>query len=691
MKITSNFDNFSQCTMSVLLIFATILGPVDAFLQMSFRDQPLMECTKLISEQHFTPARPVVIVLPPTKEDSTIEEVGYLITELHTSNRWPLLLFNTTYEVNENMSIEIYQHGNYIILISGSCGHFDEYIEKFSKQLAGLALGNVQHSWNPRAKFILPVMSACTHYNTTYLSGAILSKLWLYKVSNSVVLFLESNGHITARKYLQRNETGSTPGVRLSLHTWFPYENSQSCNPIDGTVPIRAFFLRNVSDIHQSGIFPGYIGKNFHRCPIMVLVRVKPPFVFPPNRIWMNASGRYNLVYNNGWDIQMITTISDSLNLSVVGLPPRYPRSKRVNKFLSLNTLSAELVKGRADIVIGQVLREEIFSYSLETTRSYYSIRIAWCTPCATKYPRWTRIFRIFSVDLWISFTLSLVLAIITVICISSYGHKFHLPEFGVYRDIISVTANMTAVTLGTSVATKPRASSLRVFFFSWVCHSLAMSTVFQAHLTSFLIDTGYEEPIKTVEEMLNAGMRFGFPPSYKIFFNDSTDSVGSAILRKVTLCPDEGICLKWANECRNMSTLRSELTMEYLLSVGSSTDENNRPLLCDLEDGVVVYFQAVMAVLKGNPLLEHINDVIDRVVEGGLFMQWKKLFFNQARVAKQTTSSYTLADTYLNISIIHMQSAFYLFLLGHAAALLSFVIEMVWYRHTSKRREAAG
>jgi hypothetical protein len=120
--------------MSVLLIFAISFGAVDAFLQTSFRDQPLMDCTKLISEQHFAPARPVVIVLPPTGEDSTTEELEYLITEIHTYNRWPILLFNTSYEVNGNISIEIYQHDSYIILISGSCRHLDEYIGNFSKQ-----------------------------------------------------------------------------------------------------------------------------------------------------------------------------------------------------------------------------------------------------------------------------------------------------------------------------------------------------------------------------------------------------------------------------------------------------------------------------------------------------------------------------------------------------------------------------
>jgi hypothetical protein len=673
--------------MPVLLVLAIILEAVGAFLQISVRDHPLMDCTKLISEQHFAAARPVVIVQPPMEGDSTTEEVGYLIAELHTSNRWPVLVFNATYEVNGNMSVEVNPHGSYIILISGSCGQFEKYIETFSNQLSGLALGNVKHSWNPRARFILPVMSACTHYNNTYLSGAILRKLWLYKITNGVVLFLESNGRLT--KFLPQNETGSSQEAQLSLHTWFPYENSRRCNPIDGTVPLRIFFLRNMSDIRRRGIFRGYVGKNLHRCPIKVLIRVKAPFVMPPNRIWNNASGRYSLIYNNGWDIGMITAISDSLNLSLVGLPAHYPGSKSIDKFVTMNTLTAELVQGKADIVIGQILREEIFSFSLETTRSYYSMRTAWCTPCAAKYPRWSRIFKIFSVDLWISFTLSLVLAVITVICISNYGHKFHLPEFRVYRDIISVTANITAVALGISVATKPRTSSLRVFFFSWVCHSVAVSTVFQAYLTSFLIDTGYEEPIKTVEQMLNAGMKFGFPRSYKIFFNDSKDSIGSAILRSTVMCPDEGICLKWASQYRNISTLRSDFTAEYLRSVGSSTDENNRPLLCDLEDGVVVYFETVMAVLKGNPLLEHINDVMDRIVEAGLFMQWKKMFFNYARVATKTASSYTLADTYLNITIKHMQSAFYLLLLGYGVALVSFVVEMIWYRHTSKRREA--
>jgi hypothetical protein len=40
-------------------------------------------------------------------------------------------------------------------------------------------------------------------------------------------------------------------------------------------------------------------------------------------------------------------------------MPARYPRSKRIDKFVSINILSVEILNGKADIVIGQVLREE--------------------------------------------------------------------------------------------------------------------------------------------------------------------------------------------------------------------------------------------------------------------------------------------------------------------------------------------
>ncbi|KDQ71593.1 hypothetical protein L798_08321 [Zootermopsis nevadensis] len=157
--------------MFVPLFYAVICRTSLAFLQVNFRKHPLMECTKSISEEHFTPGRPLVIVLPLAEEDSTSEEVGYLIEKLHKSIRWPILVLNTAYEIDSSMRKEINPHGSYIILASGACREFNKFTEHIYKQLAGLT---VTDSWNPRARSVVPVMNACPNYNTTKLSRAII-------------------------------------------------------------------------------------------------------------------------------------------------------------------------------------------------------------------------------------------------------------------------------------------------------------------------------------------------------------------------------------------------------------------------------------------------------------------------------------------------------------------------------------
>ena len=106
---------------------------------------------------------------------------------------------------------------------------------------------------------------------------------------------------------------------------------------------------------------------------------------------------------------------------------------------------------------------------------------------------------------MWICFALSLVLAVITVRCISNYGHKSHLHQSKSYSNIFSITANIISVLLSVSVNTQPRSAPLRLFFFSWVCYSVAVSTLFQVYLTTFLIEPGYKEPIRSVQEMLES------------------------------------------------------------------------------------------------------------------------------------------------------------------------------------------
>ena len=650
----------------ILVAVIVIPCPVHWALHFPDHEYPLMHYTKLISEEHFPAGRPLVIVLPLAEEDSTNKEVGYLIEELHTSGRWPILVFNTSYKMNENMYTEIHPHGSYIILISRPCSEWDKYISDLWQQLYELCIDDKMWlSRNPRGKFIFPVMSNCTHLDNINISRAILNQIWTYQINNAIVLFQKSNAH--TGNDLQQNTADSTQGTYLELHTWYPYENSERCNPDEGTVPVKVFTVRNVSDIRGRDIFRGSFGKNLHGCAINVHVEIKPPSVFPPKRIWYNNSG-YQNVYEDGIEIELIRIIGNALNMTLDIGDITKIEHRKVMPFIYAG---------------GYVTYSSSLDYLTERTHGYISVRLDWYTPCAVKHQRWGRFFKIFSVDMWICFALSLVLAVITVRCISNYGHKSYLHESKSYSNIFSVTANIIAVLLSVSVNTQPRSAPLRLFFFCWVCYSVAISTVFQAYLTTFLIEPGYEEPVKTIEQMLTSDMKFGFNEEFQVFLNNVSGSVESAILNNAVRCPDSGTSLNWAAVYQNMTLIFDNSNIEICRDMGKLTDENNRPLLCELEDGGVANLDLVLLVLRGSPYLELINDIIDHTVESGILTHMKKRDFPKENILSML-DGVAFDDTYTVFGVRHLQTAFYLLMVGYVLALACFVTEVMWHHYKS-------
>jgi len=222
----------------IFIVVTLILPTVHSSLQITDHEFPLMHYTKLISEEHFTPGSPLLIVLPLAEEKSSNKEEGYLIEELHASGRWPILVYNVGYKMNGNMYTEIHQHGSYIILISGPCKEWEEHIAHYIQQLYEMSVGNsTGHLWNPSAKFFVSVMSRCTHKTSTNFLIAALNELWYKKVINFIVLSLKPNKH--AGNDLQQNTSVSAQSTYLELHTWYPYENSDRCNSTEGTVQLK--------------------------------------------------------------------------------------------------------------------------------------------------------------------------------------------------------------------------------------------------------------------------------------------------------------------------------------------------------------------------------------------------------------------------------------------------------------------
>jgi hypothetical protein len=202
---------------------------------------------------------------------------------------------------------------------------------------------------------------------------------------------------------------------------------------------------------------------------------------------------------------------------------------------------------------------------------------------------------------------------------------------------------------------------------------------VFQAYFTTFFIEPGYEEPIKNIDQMLKSGKKFGFVYTYGMYFTDTSDYGDSTILKNAVRCPAYDSCLKWLIDYHNISTILSDLTKTLLQAAGKWTDENNRPLVCKLEYGDVHSSGLAFLVSQGSPFLEFINDLISHIDEGGIFMQIRNRGLHKAELES------TFDDTHTAISIRHLQTVFYLLLLGYVFSLACLVGEIMWHRYRSR------
>jgi len=176
-------------------------------------------------------------MLPIAGEGSSSNEMRYLIQDIYLTSRWPVLVLNVSNEMTQSMYTELQEHYIYIVLISGPYKDWERNTFGIRKQLSALSEGKMRESWKPNARFIIQVMANCTQFESKNISRSILSHLWTYQVSNAAFLFQKPDAY--RDDDMQKKNSNSAQSTYWELHTWYPYENSDRCNPADGKVPVN--------------------------------------------------------------------------------------------------------------------------------------------------------------------------------------------------------------------------------------------------------------------------------------------------------------------------------------------------------------------------------------------------------------------------------------------------------------------
>jgi hypothetical protein len=648
---------FSACANGALMTSNTF----------SIQELHLVRCLTHISHRYFAPGRALVISAPSNYRDVQQE----LIAEIHRSAIWPTVVTVDGNISNPHQTDFIGRDGRYIILIP------DRNIKSLAVEFTGLAArrGKFSRPWNSEALFVVAAANELSIFQQKSMFH-FLSQIRIY---NCIIVRQE---HYVLNKEYSRpiNVNDVDTGMKLAVYTWFPYQSSDRCTEVNDITLLESWFISAQGHFTKNtDLFPRKIGNRLNGCPMKTFVRDNRDYF--TTKYFYNTYSNGSVVRNvRGLEIKLLQVVLHQMNMTFFHVP-KTDNFEKDQENLSRN-LNMALYEKEIFIALGNIAAPLLWNPYIETTSVYFFTSIHWYVPCSIKYPRCSSVFRILSVELWLILLISIVIVVIIITLVGRYSCT---SEWQGYKTLTSSLTNIFAVMLGVAVSTMPRTPSLRSLFLAWVCFSVAFSTVFQAFLTTFLIDSGYKRPIRNRDELFASDIKFAYLPGHNYIFKYGDEKEISKILRKNVNCPSAEVCLEWAMYHKNMSILMADGFADILYRNGSFFGENSEPLVCKLEDGVYYHTGITMLLLQKDPLLRRISEIIDRVVEAGIYNYWISLIFHGNKILSRKIAMVHPLDGYYSFNLYHMQTAFYLLFMGWCLSVLCFVVEFLYNRILSK------
>lgn len=580
-----------------------------------------------------------------------------LLHTLHLREKWQMLtLFPLAVEQKFNITLHDFRYkiSGYILRVPNELGFL-------SRQLK--ILRSNRNVWNSRAAFVIVVDEILP--DPRQGADGILKIVEHFKIFNVVVV-------------MPSNETFRA----LDIYTWFPYElPSGQCGKFKKPVFLDHWIMEgNGRPLRNVSLFPPKIPHNFGGCKITASIIPHEPFVMSLNR---KANNESISLYKEGSDIRLFLFIADAMNLSGTFTPP-----------INLTEIwPVQLSNGSWTGALGEVFDKKSdiafsgLSINLEryvcfdVTKVYYFSGLLWIVPCAEPLERVTSISRVFSAWLWLLILITVILSAGFMYSISTWCPKF-IAETNHYRTISNCFYNVWATFLGISVPKMPLTDHLKIFFLMLMWYSLAINNVFQAFVTSYLIEPGFQKQITSLEDLIESGIEYGYYPGIDVLLSNTSDWRFKEVTSNRIPCFDDS-CVARAIGRKDFATLSDTMYTEYKRA-HAAHDSYGRSTVCSFKQESKVRLVA-MYLQKGSFLTEDINRVINVAIGAGLNNFWWKNILDTLRNKAVAVEGHTLMDDYTVLLIDHLQGAFYLLLLGHGLAFVTFIGEILHKRLKAK------
>jgi hypothetical protein len=635
---------------------------------------------KEITETELTNNNPLAIILPQQEHIRTQNYRNLLHGEplepmdealikpfLETTS---VLVTNTAESQNRrhnfNKDMQYNKDKNYILYLRLEPKEIEKTMECLRKQMEII---KNKYKWNAKSHFVIAILENSFARRNQNIIKRILQDMYSYSVINVIVLMSQNENKTTQNKDLGDEKYEMTIGV----FTWFPYRNPKSCHHVQDVSLIDIWLTEDGGRfLHNASLFPHKIGNDLKGCPIRVTSLHYPPIIASIVRTPINGSGPDKITYEGGSGMTLFHAVAGAMNVSAVFIEPPQNFWGKLYQNGSWDGITGQIESNLADISVMPSPIDCIRTSAVDYTVPYHYGGYVWWVPCAKPFPKWMSITRVFSLQLWLVGLASAITAAFFMLVIGKY-----LQDASVYREISSCLAASWAVLLGVSVSEMPRSESLRVFFVTWVCYSLAINTIFQAYLTSYLIDPGLQHQISSMDEIIEYEIEYGtdkFLAAHLKSFNDPQINI---ITRRLKEVETRESAVKRIATHNDFALLDAESATEWYINT-NYIDKNGKGMVCSAKERFVSFIIA-WEVKKGSPLTGRMNRILRRLFESGLTGFWLKTERQLALIQTAFRSHITSDDEYCELSIEHLQGIFYLLVLGHLASFILLLLEKLW------------
>jgi hypothetical protein len=595
-----------------------------------------------------------------------------MLHNLHRNALWPIhyvVPVDTPLDEDNYVTIKFQ---NYVLFIR------EEHEADIVEDILLRQLEYLQNSmtWNSRAKFILVVNSSVKEF-TRSLALRICEKVWnLAKIANVVVLIPNTREKTISREEKDASLYEVSRSSRLNLYTFFPFQK-ENCGEVEDVVLLDQWTDEADGTLSfDKNLYQTKSPKDFLGCPMKVASIATEPYVIVAEMPERNDGSSF--LRPSGISVEPLIFTAEKLNITLIFLDPSFELTlsscwKQFNKILD----------GEADILIGAIPYISSMADVFDPTIPYTYDAMTMLIPCPGRIARIDMIMNVYATSVWIALALTFILTAIAFWCTANFHYGPYMESYN-FRFLSSCFNSAWAIFMGVSVSEMPRTSNLRILFLLYVCYCFAISTVFQAFFTSFLVETGYERGIQTLEELLQSDLFYGYNTALEFLFTQVAFGHTRLSSRPRAECLETRKCVEQVIFHRNMTTLFSKTCINYIASMNGVEEKNG--MICFLDDGLASG-NAAAYLPKGSLLLNRMNSVLMRYSEAGLSNRYWSLLTWGERLKSNATFGNDNQD-FVPFSISHLTPAFIILLSGYVLSFGFLLVELAAKLLRKQRRK---